>query len=163
MYRLFQEMAWMSWSSVLKELAHFIAEGCLQTVFTAKANTVLRTESGGVSTAWAQSSCPERKWKRWYHAALTSAFDFVIYNSAVDLIMEWTDRKRASRCRAGAPYRQAGRIPQCQAKFSAAVGYVPQLSKILGKGGWPARKMPDSPWGWFCFLDGSQRLASIFN
>lgn len=155
-------MAWMSWYSVLKELAHFIAEGCLQTVFTAKADTVLRTESGGVSTAWAQSGCPERKWKRWYRTALTSAFDFVI-NSAVDLIMERTDRKRPSRCTAGALSRQAGWIPQCQAKFSATVGYVPQLGKILGKGGWPARKMPDSPWGWFCFLDGSQRLVSIFN
>jgi len=156
-------MAWMSWYSVLKELAHFIAQGCLQIVLTAKANAVLRTESGRMSTAWAQSSCLGRKWKRYHHTALTSAFGFVIYDSAVDPIMEWTNRKRPSRRRAGSPSWQAGWIPQGQAEFSATVGYFPQLGQILGKGRWPARKMPDSPWGWFCFLDGSQRLASIFN
>lgn len=64
MYQLFQEIAWMSWYSVLKESAHFIAKGCLQIAFPVKANTMWRTESGGVSTAEAQSGRLESVWKR---------------------------------------------------------------------------------------------------
>lgn len=54
----------MSWYSVLKESAHFIAKGGLQIAFPVKANTVWRTESGGVSTAEAQSGRLESVWKR---------------------------------------------------------------------------------------------------
>lgn len=90
----------MFWYSVLKDLTHFMAEGCLQSVVTAEVNTMLRTESGGMSTARAQSGCPERELKGEHHTALTSAFDFVIHNSAGDPITEGTNRKRASGRRA---------------------------------------------------------------
>lgn len=123
----------MFWYSVLKDLTHFMAEGCLQSVVTAEVNTMLRTESGGMSTARAQSGCPERELKGEHHTALTSAFDFVIHNSAGDPITEGTNRKRASGRRAWALCRQVGRVPWRQASFSATVGYFPSLAKSLGK------------------------------
>lgn len=132
-YQLFQEMAWMFWCSVLKERTHLTAGGCLRNVVTVEANGVLKAELGGPSAAWAQSRCPERGLKRECHTAWTSAFDFVICNSAVDPTVDWTNRKCPLGWRVWTLSWQMGQVPQHQADFSAAGGCFPSSAKSLEK------------------------------
>lgn len=157
----------MFWYSVLKELTHFIAEGCLQRISLPKLILCWELNQKVCQSAWAQSSqpqslkLPQEKVKR--HTVLTSAFDSAIYNSAVDPIMEGTESKCPSGCTAGSPDWQAGQIPRCWAMFSVARGYSsPSLAKPPERAGDFTRKMPDSSQGQFCCSNRSQRLASNF-